>query len=198
MKNLSALLLALFVLGFVSCAKEDNPSGTTTPVTPGTSEEPYFEYKINSSTAVHVDCSAIKFEATSGGSSVVLVVASSASTKSTFTFAFYGASAALDTVKTGTHPLLEYSSFTSPTTAIPMHLSVKVPQTTGGTDYFYSLAPSEATHKHTIKSITKAGVENGKRIYWVEGEYSCKGQQLPGTNTATISGKYRFKLLAMQ
>lgn len=198
MKNLSLLLLALFVLCFVSCSKEDNSSGTITPVTPGTSEEPYFEYKINSGTAVHVDCSAIQFEATSGGSSVVLIVASSASTKSTFTFAFYGAAAALDTVKVGSHPLLVYSSFTSPSTAIPLHLSLKVPQTTGGTDYFYGLAPSEATHTHIIKSITKAGVENGKRIYWVEGEYNCKGQQLPGTTTATISGKYRFKLLTVQ
>ncbi|MDR6563200.1 MULTISPECIES: hypothetical protein [unclassified Arcicella] len=195
MKNLSALLLALFVLGFVSCTKKDDPSN---PVTPTTPEEPYFEYKINNNSAVHVDCSAIKFLAASGGNTVTLVVATSSSTNSTFTFAFYGAATALDTVKTGSHPLLAYSSFMPVSSAIPMHLSLKVPQTTGSNDYFYSLAPSEATHKHTIKSITKGDVESGRRIYWVEGEYSCKGQQLPGTTTATISGKYRFKLLAIQ
>ena len=196
MKNLSTLFLALLVLGFISCTKKDDPTNPVTP--PTTTEEPYFEYKINNNSAVHVDCSAIKFEATSGGSTVTLVVATSASTNSTFTFAFYGAAAALDTVKAGNHPLLAYSSFMPVSSATPLHLSLKVPQTTGSNDYFYSLAPSEATHKHTIKSITKAEIENGKRIYWVEGEYNCKGQQLPGTTTATISGKYRFKLLAVQ
>jgi hypothetical protein len=193
MKNPSLLLLVLIVLGLLSCSKVD--SSNPTPITPVTSDSPYFEYQINNSTAVHVDCSEIKFEATSGGNSVVAVLATSASTKATFSYAFYGAAAALDTVKIGSHPLLAYSNFTLKE---PLHISVKVPQTTGGSDYFYGLEPSEATHKHTIKSITKAGVENGKQIYWVEGEYSCKGQQLPGTNTATISGKYRFKLLTVQ
>ena len=194
MKNLSLIFLALIVQGLLSCSKSDSSSDPT-PTTPVTSDSPYFEYQINNATAVHVDCSEIKFEANSGGSTVVTVLATSASTKSTFSFAFYGAAAAIDTVKTGEHPLLAYSNFTSKE---PLHLSVKVPQTTGGSDYYYGLAPSDASHKHTIKSITKAGLENGKQIYWVEGEYKCLGQQLPGTNTATISGKYRFKLLTVQ
>lgn len=195
MKNLPILLLALFVLGFVSCSKENDPSVTPTP---GGTTLPYFEYKINNASAVHIDCSAIQFEATNGGSSVKVIVATSASTKATFTYAFYGAASALDTVKAGSHPLLAYTEFVNYANSIAMHISVKVPQTTGGTDYFYGLAPSEATHTHNIKSITKGDVENGKQIYWVEGEYSCKGQQLPSTTTATISGKYRFKLLTVK
>lgn len=202
MKPLIYVLAFLFLAGIVitSCSKSnldpaekgktDNPPGKDND--DDDKKLPYFEYAIGTDKAVKVDCE-IAFEAETGDV-ITGIYAISASTNAIFSFSFPAFSGTVAKMSPGLYPLKPFIGIAYYKEAF--HLSVKVPKTSGGLDYFVSVAPSPDTHKNEITKIEKGTVENGKQAYLITGKYN-----LPAVNankeTALISGSYRFKILTL-
>ncbi|PJJ83071.1 hypothetical protein [Mucilaginibacter auburnensis] len=203
MKNYLSLSLLLFWASMivVSCTKTGtSPNGTDQSSnnnnnTPATTESPYFEYSIGADAAVRVDCSDIAFSA-KPGDVMVAVYANFVNTKASFLFAFPASATAVQAAVTGSYPVSAYSSFTNPASLKAFELSLRAPKTIGGTDYFYSVAPTNATYENKIKSIAKGAIEGTKQVYWIEGEFKMPAENV-AKQTTTLSGKYRFKLLTL-
>lgn len=160
-----------------------------------TNDSPYFTYKIGTANAVTVNCEHIKFESNYGGDHIEPILATSQSTRSTFSYAFYGSSSSMDSVKVGRHPLISYSAFAS---TVPMHFSLKAPRTTGSNDFYFAVNSDSQNYYHNITSIEKKNLENGKRVYLVHGSYKLKAQNIVDNEIADIEGKYFFKLLTVE
>ncbi len=188
-KKLNLLLFLIAIVFFLfSC------DVTNTGQTDKSKTTPYFTYKINNGNSVEVNCEKIRFEATSGGNYVQALFGQSESINSTFSYAFYGSAAIMDTLEKGEYPLLPYTGWSS---KIPMHFSLKVPKTIGNTDYYLTIESSSGEYKHTIESIKKDDIENGKRVYFISGSYKLKAENIIDEEIVDIVGDYYFKLLTV-
>ncbi|MCF8242115.1 MAG: hypothetical protein K9J16_12065 [Melioribacteraceae bacterium] len=184
---LFSLLVSMVFLTSCDVADSENePTGEETP---------YFSYQIKENQAVMVNCEKINFIAESGGDYVQPIFAASASTNSTFSYAFYGSAEIIDTLSTGEYPIIPYTGWAS---QIPMHFSLKVPRTKGGNDFYLTINSDSPEHKHLIDLIEKKGLENGMRVYFVQGSYNLQAKNVVDSDTVNISGKYFFKLLTIE
>lgn len=175
------------LFSFYGCKKDDttNPD----PNNPGNTNLPFIEYKIGSST-VRVDCNEISFEA-QAGETFTGVHATSQSTKLSFTFSFPSFAGDVDQLPTGAYPVKSYSGISYDT--IPFHFSLKAPKTSGGNDYYVSITPSSSAHRNQVSKIEKGDIVNGKRVYWITGQYTLPARNA-ANDTINISGNYRFRL----
>ncbi len=190
-KNLSlSFYLFIVALTTFSCSKgdskADNNSNNTT--------DPSFSYVIYDR-LIGINCSDIAFVA-SPGDVMVDVIATHASSKVSFNFAFPASSSALETAGTGRFPVAAYSEFSNTNNLSAFQLSMKLPTTANGTDFYMSTTPTNSTHVNNVTKIHKGGIEGNRLVYWVEGNFS-----IPAENTAkqttTVKGQYRFKLLTL-
>src|SRR6476660_6226832 len=85
-QKIKSIIFLLVVSAAISCSK-DNESGPDSGTGGTGAKTPYIEYKIGTNAAVRVDCSEISFEARPN-ETVSGVIATSASTKASFSFAF--------------------------------------------------------------------------------------------------------------
>ncbi len=192
LKILSFLIVIAII--FSACSKDngDNETEDNTVIESGT---PYFTFKIGSRQPVTVNCERITFVAESGGDHIQPVLGKSESINSTFSYAYYGSSAIMDTLKSGEFPLIPYTGWSS---KIPMHFSLKAPRTEGENDFYLTTADSSSQYKHLIESIEKKDVESGMRVYYVNGSYNLKAENIIDNEIVDISGQYHFKLLTVE
>ena len=174
----------------VSCSKDtDNGPGPETGG--GSSTTPFIEYKIGSNSAVRVDCSEISFEARAN-ETVSGVVATSASTKVSFSFAFPSRSIEINKLTAGNYLI---KAFNGTIHSEAFHISLRAPKTPGGTDYYVSLDGTGSAFKNEVKSIEKSS-SNGKQTSLVNGVFSLEAKNAAG-DAQTITGSYRFKLVTL-
>lgn len=181
--------LVLISLTF-SCSK-DGGSDTGPQNASGGAVSPFIEYKIGSSSAVRVDCSEISFEARPN-ETVSGVVATSVSTKASFSFAFPSRTAEINKLSAGVYPI---KAFNGTIYGEAFHISLRVPKTTGGTDYYSSLDATGSAFKNEVKSIEKSSA-NGKQTNFVNGVFTLEAKNAAG-DVQQISGSYRFKLVTL-
>ncbi len=184
-------LLFCFIL-LTGCNKSNNDNNTNTTGTTSNSN-PFVEYII-SGNKIRVDCSNLLFEAQNGDINTG-VLAISQSTKASFSFSFPAFYGDFEKLSTGNYPIKEYAGYAYDT--IPFHFSLKAPKTSGGTDYYLSLEPTNTTFKNQISAIEKGTVENGKQVYWVTGQFNLAAKNV-ANSIITIAGNYKFKLLTLQ
>ena len=182
------ILFLIIIFSLLSCGVTDTEEVNNTNITP------YFTFKIDNASSVEVNCERISFVASSGGEHVQGLFGQSESVNSTFSYAFYGSSAVMDTLRIGEYPLLPYTGWSS---KIPMHFSLKVPRTSGDTDYYLTVESTSSEYKHIVESIEKGDVENGMRIYYVSGFYKLKAKNIIDDEIVDIEGEYYFKLLTV-
>jgi len=187
-----AVALMLFIC---SCSK--SKSGINDPDETGKPDDntktAYIEYAIGTDKPIRVDCSHMVFAADQGDV-VKTVLASSASTKASFSIAFPATAEAIGKQAAGNYAIKEYSSWLADDPVFTF--SLKAPKTSGATDYFFSLNGSAPTYKNEIIKIEKAGTENGKQVYWISGKYLLAAKNLNG-DEAVIAGSYLLKVLVI-
>ncbi len=186
----TSLLVFLFMAA--SCSK-DGDNGPGSGPEPGGSgaTTPFIEYKIGSNSVVRVDCSEISFEARSN-ETVSGVVATSASTKASFSFAFPAKSTEISKLTAGNYPI---KAFNGTIHSEIFHISLRAPKTTGGTDYYVSLDGVGTVFKNEVKSIEKSS-SAGKQTNWINGSFSLEAKNAAG-DIQPITGSYRFKLVTL-
>lgn len=186
--------ISLFVFLFltISCSKDSDSGPGQGPETGGGGgTTPFIEYKIGSNSAVRVDCSEISFEARSN-ETVSGVVATSASTKASFSFAFPARSPEINKLTAGNYPI---KAFNGTIHSEAFHISLRAPKTPGGTDYYASLDGTGTAFKNEVKSIEKSS-SSGKQTNLVNGVFSLEAKNAAG-DIQTITGSYRFKLVTL-
>lgn len=172
-----------------SCSKDGNtgPDGNGGG---GRGNLPFIEYKIGSNASVRVDCSEISFEA-KPNETVAGVVATSASTRASFSFAFPAKTTEINKLGPGSYLIKRFDGTIH---SEPFHLSLRAPKTPGGTDYYISIAGTGA-FKNEVKSIEKSS-SGGKQTSWVSGEFNLEAKNAAG-DVQPIMGTYKFKLLTL-
>ena len=182
--------LFVFLFMAASCSK-DGDNGPGSGPGGGSATTPFIEYKIGSNSAVRVDCSEISFEARSN-ETVSGVIATSASTKASFSFAFPAKSAEISKLIAGNYPI---KAFNGTIHSEIFHISLRAPKTTGGTDYYVSMDGAGTAFKNEVKSIEKSS-SAGKQTNWINGVFSLEAKNAAG-DIQPIIGSYRFKLVTL-
>ncbi len=184
------VIYLLFISLTISCSKDSNSGPDSEPISGG-GASPFIEYKIGSNSAVRVDCSEISFEARPN-ETVSGVIATSASTKASFSFAFPARTAEINKLVVGNYSI---KVFNGTIHSEAFHISLRAPKTPGGTDYYSSLDASGTSFKNEVKSIEKSSA-NGKQTSFINGVFSLEAKNAAG-DVQTISGSYRFKLVTL-
>ncbi|HKG05556.1 MAG TPA: fibrobacter succinogenes major paralogous domain-containing protein [Pedobacter sp.] len=194
-KHLHVVLIAL-AMCFFACSKSGSNPETENNGPSGTEPDnslPYIEYEIGGAKSVRVDCREISFSAKTGevfGS----VFATSASTKATFSFAFPAFSGDVEKKTTGAYPIKPFIGYAYDTEAF--HFSFRAPKTAGGNDYYISIAPTSNAYKNNITKITKADIESGKQVFWIDGDFNLQAVNAEAEDIL-IKGRYRFKIFTL-
>ncbi|SKB37178.1 hypothetical protein [Daejeonella lutea] len=189
-QKIKSIIFLLVVSAAISCSK-DEESGPDSDTGGTGTKTPFIEYKIGTNAAVRVDCSEISFEARPN-ETVSGVIATSASTKASFSFAFPARTSEINKLSAGFYPI---KAFNGTIHSESFHISLRVPKTPGGTDYYSSLEATGTAFKNEVKSIEKTSA-NGKQTSFVNGVFTLEGKNAAG-DIQTVSGSYRFKLITI-